>query len=629
MDCCVLFTYLTYLGCYGEAIIAWTEALALLSSEKDRLSVGRSRSAKMTRCSISPEDRIISLLFSNRAQAQLQLREYESAESDAGTALCVDPGNVKAYLRRATALLALERFDTATSVLNRALSVAPAFLSPPSASPASLPPSLLKTLHALHDQSRQMALLSHGPGADDAPAAEAEGLVDECQTLRLFFRDAPTALNAGGRAGGGTVAWGEWATVSVFMANEFGLWRRRDFPMLEKGGGDEHGQEGGLWLPVCFSVVDYGGTYQEPSARVKVEAEALPSLTGQEEDEDEGERNSSRRRIAFRRGSSCRLRARVRFLPPDETALSPPPSPTVILKVSLPSELLTRQVLPVFSLPFQIVPSPSPSLPASSSCTSGINSCRAIHIPSLERSLLVAEAPGEIGIGGKVWDAGLVLTHYLAEHPEAVGGGREGGREGKRENRGQEVNEGKETCRVIELGAGTGIAGIAAALLGRASVLITDLPGVVPLIQTNIELNLPASSPNPPSFCSALAYTWGEDSEFLSDGGERKRSDGCFDVILLADVIYEPKYYSSLIKALRKLSHPNSLILLAHRERHPDAAIFFEEVDQEFERARVKFEIENKKGQEAREHRGPRMACQDVVIYELRLKREVKETNCF
>ncbi|EKU21952.1 protein unc-45 a-like protein, partial [Nannochloropsis gaditana CCMP526] len=75
-------------GCYGEAILAWTEALALLSSEKDRLSVGRSRSAKMTRCSISPEDRIISLLFSNRAQAQLQLREYESAESDAGTALC-------------------------------------------------------------------------------------------------------------------------------------------------------------------------------------------------------------------------------------------------------------------------------------------------------------------------------------------------------------------------------------------------------------------------------------------------------------------------------------------------------------------------------------------------------------
>lgn len=56
------------------------------------------------------------------------------------------------------------------------------------------------------------------------------------------------------------------------------------------------------------------------------------------------------------------------------------------------------------------------------------------------------------GLAGKIWDAGYVLTHYLAENSALVA----------------------RPKRCIELGAGTGVSGIAAALLG-ADVLITDL----------------------------------------------------------------------------------------------------------------------------------------------------------
>lgn len=52
-----------------------------------------------------------------------------------------------------------------------------------------------------------------------------------------------------------------------------------------------------------------------------------------------------------------------------------------------------------------------------------------------------------------MWDAGLVLTQFLAARPHVIAP--------------------PKTC--IELGAGTGAAGIAAALLGARSVVVTDL----------------------------------------------------------------------------------------------------------------------------------------------------------
>jgi len=238
----------------------------------------------------------------------------------------------------------------------------------------------------------------------------------------------------------------------------------------------------------------------------------------------------------------------------------------------------------------------------------------------------VAESPGQVGIGGKIWDAGLVLTQYLAANPEVIGGGREGGREGGVEKSGRGREGGRRRrrkCRVIELGAGTGIAGIAASLLGAAHVVVTDLPYVVPLIQTNIDLNvspppssLPSSSSSPSS-CIARAYAWGGDRSNLfveergeeDEGGREDEVKGKFDAILLADVVYEPKYYSALVKALRELSHLQTIITFAHRERHPDCALFFQESDLCFERERVGWEGGREGG-----------ACQDVVIYEMRLK---------
>ena len=68
-------------------------------------------------------------------------------------------------------------------------------------------------------------------------------------------------------------------------------------------------------------------------------------------------------------------------------------------------------------------------------------------------------------IGAAVYDAAYVLAEYLERHPELVNGNR-----------------------VLELGAGPGLVGIVAGLLGAEKVIVTDGDEtVVELAQRNID----------------------------------------------------------------------------------------------------------------------------------------------
>ena len=65
-----------------------------------------------------------------------------------------------------------------------------------------------------------------------------------------------------------------------------------------------------------------------------------------------------------------------------------------------------------------------------------------------------------------MWDAGIALLRYLAAHVDVVAG----------------------RC-VVEVGAGTGIVGLAAARLGAGVTVITDMEHVCPLIRQNVALS--------------------------------------------------------------------------------------------------------------------------------------------
>ncbi|XP_058206034.1 protein SGT1 homolog [Rhododendron vialii] len=64
-------------------------------------------------------------LFSDRAQANIKLRNFTEAVSDASRAIELDPSISKAYLRKGTACIKLEEYQTAKAALEAGASLAP------------------------------------------------------------------------------------------------------------------------------------------------------------------------------------------------------------------------------------------------------------------------------------------------------------------------------------------------------------------------------------------------------------------------------------------------------------------------------------------------------------------------
>ncbi|XP_071887914.1 EEF1A lysine methyltransferase 3 [Anas platyrhynchos] len=161
--------------------------------------------------------------------------------------------------------------------------------------------------------------------------------------------------------------------------------------------------------------------------------------------------------------------------------------------------------------------------------------------------LRIAQHHGpRLGLAAPVWDGALELCRYF-----------------------EEENLDFRGRTVIELGAGTGIVGILAALLG-GDVTITDLPLALEQIRENVRRNVPggAAAPCPPPRVRALA--WGLDHGSFPRG---------YDVVLGADVVYDPRSFPALLTTLRHLCGPRSVALLCcGMRRELGAARFFQQL---------------------------------------------------
>ena len=106
------------------------------------------------------------------------------------------------------------------------------------------------------------------------------------------------------------------------------------------------------------------------------------------------------------------------------------------------------------------------------------------------------------------WASGLALARWLADHPEAVRG-----------------------KRVLDFGAGSGVAGIAAAKAGAANVVACDLdPLALAACRANAQLN---------------GVRLSESSDFFAE-------PHTYDVVLAADVLYDSDNMPILDQFLRK-----------------------------------------------------------------------------
>ncbi|XP_010465306.2 PREDICTED: protein N-lysine methyltransferase METTL21A-like isoform X2 [Camelina sativa] len=122
---------------------------------------------------------------------------------------------------------------------------------------------------------------------------------------------------------------------------------------------------------------------------------------------------------------------------------------------------------------------------------------------------------------------------------------------------------------ILELGSGTGVVGIAAAVTLSANVTVTDLPHVLDNLNFNAEANAEVVA----RFGGEVhvePLRWGEadDVEVLGRN---------VDLILASDVVYHDHLYEPLLETLRlmQLEGKKLIFLMAHLRRWKKESVFF------------------------------------------------------
>ena len=127
-----------------------------------------------------------------------------------------------------------------------------------------------------------------------------------------------------------------------------------------------------------------------------------------------------------------------------------------------------------------------------------------------------------------VWEASIALAGWIQDHPEQI----------------------KKT-RMLELGCGLGLSGLAAAKTGADVVQTDKIPLALQLARENFTRN---GLPPPTQFCA----------DWL-DWNHSER----YDFVFGSDLVYEPSLIPSLLPIFRENCRPDGQILLAaplHRE---------------------------------------------------------------
>ncbi|KAI8467056.1 MAG: hypothetical protein J3K34DRAFT_46260 [Monoraphidium minutum] len=168
-------------------------------------------------------------------------------------------------------------------------------------------------------------------------------------------------------------------------------------------------------------------------------------------------------------------------------------------------------------------------------------------------------------VGLVVWSSGFVLADFLLRRPPL--GAWPG-------------------VHALDLGAGTGVCGLFLAAAG-ARVVLTDLPHITPLTRANAAANLGRGGAGGAAAAPLVAdYEWGEPAAALAGrvaaaaaeaagGGPHQQQQGgdgpdheiTYDLIVGADVLYEPRAHAALLASLTALSAPHTQVYLCYRRR--------------------------------------------------------------
>ncbi|KAG6328875.1 hypothetical protein ID866_10214 [Astraeus odoratus] len=158
-------------------------------------------------------------------------------------------------------------------------------------------------------------------------------------------------------------------------------------------------------------------------------------------------------------------------------------------------------------------------------------------------------------VGAQTWGGACVLAEMIIEHPERFGLG----------DALSESNDcsRKRNLRILELGAGTGLAGLTVGRLltasptrrnTRCTIVSTDFhPSVLENLQRNIETNFPESASDCDDRPVTIVSQFLDWSSFCVVSPEPALLSEPFDVVLGADIIYEAEHAAWIKGCLKRL----------------------------------------------------------------------------
>ncbi|XP_066400226.1 uncharacterized protein [Miscanthus floridulus] len=170
------------------------------------------------------------------------------------------------------------------------------------------------------------------------------------------------------------------------------------------------------------------------------------------------------------------------------------------------------------------------------------------QIPSLPAPITVRALPSR-GLSFQLWPSASTLLRVLPATPRLLPRPPAPG----------------SPLSVLELGSGTGAAGLALAAALPARAVLSDLPDALPNLRYNAELNAPLLA-SAGGAASVVLLRWG-DAAAMADVAAAQAASSPFDLVVASDVVYYEALVDPLIETLRFFVKGEVVFVMAHMRR--------------------------------------------------------------
>lgn len=182
------------------------------------------------------------------------------------------------------------------------------------------------------------------------------------------------------------------------------------------------------------------------------------------------------------------------------------------------------------------------------------------HLRSIGAAIITRQLPSQ-GLSFQLWPAAFSFISLLDRNPSIL------------------LLPSAAHIRIVELGSGTGLVGIAASAVLGAHVTLTDLPHVLPNLRFNATANAEVAASRG-GLLAVRQLRWG----FVEDYA----AIGTVHVIIASDVVYYDDLIKPLMETLRFFVKGEVTFLMAHLRRWKKRdALFFRMARKLFEVATI------------------------------------------